>query len=236
MKPILVTGGARGLGAQICLQLACAGHDLVLHYCTRAIEALQVAELCRQQRVHVDVIQGDFSTQASLESFIERYLTCFSHTKGVVNNVGYYLIAPSYETSNSQWIDLFQTNFFAPVFLTQALLPSLRAEQGGIVNIGVTGFHAKRTFIKGMAYGATKAALLFYTLSLAKELALEGIRVNMVSPGYMENAIDLPELADLPFKRPATLTEVAHMVATLFAPESAYITGQNIEIAGAIGL
>jgi NAD(P)-dependent dehydrogenase (short-subunit alcohol dehydrogenase family) len=236
MRPILVTGAAKGLGAAICRALAAQGHDIVIHYRGSEKEALKVAEECRYYQVEAAVIQGDFATQEELESFIRRYLTTFPQTKGLVNNVGNYLIRPSIQTGVNQWRDLFQTNFFTPVFLTQALLPSLKEQKGCIVNIGVAGLHGHRALTKATAYAATKSALFFYTVSLAKEVAADGVRVNMLSPGFLENSVDLKDPAALPLKRPAYLFEAAHAVAQFFDPLSAYITGQNLEIAGGTAL
>lgn len=236
MKPVLVTGGAKGLGAEICLHLAQNGHDVVIHYRQSEKQAHALAEKCRSYKVNAETIFGDFSSVESVEKFIAAYTQRFSETKGLVNNVGNYLIAPSVDTHIHQWLDLFQTNFFTPIILTQALLPSLRKQKGSIVNIGTVALESNRGFTQSPAYAASKAALLFYTVSLAKELAHDFIRVNMISPGYMENAVDLKEAKDLPLKRPAYLQEVAQFVVSLFDPKNAYITGQNIEIAGGVGL
>ena len=129
MIPILVTGGAKGLGAAICRCLAQKGHDLVIHYKKSEQDARDLAQECRQHHVLVETIQGDFCTVTSVESFIERYHDRFPHTKGLVNNVGNYLIASACATTHAQWLSLFQTNFFAPVFLTQSLVPALREQK-----------------------------------------------------------------------------------------------------------
>jgi NAD(P)-dependent dehydrogenase (short-subunit alcohol dehydrogenase family) len=236
MIPILVTGGAKGLGAHISLELASQGHDVVIHYRTSQVAAHLLAQECRSFNVKAETIQGDFTTQESLNQFIARYTGLFSQSKGLVNNVGSYLLASSEKTTSAQWLELFQINFFAPVFLTQALLPSLRASQGSIMNVGQIGLESKRGFVQTMAYATSKAALHSYTVSLAKELATDRIRVNMVSPGYMENAVDLPNPDLLPMRRAATLQEVGRIIASFFSLEMAYITGQNLEIAGAFGL
>jgi len=232
MRPILVTGAARGLGAEICRHLAKRGHDLVIHYKRSEKEALQLAEECRSYQVLVETLYGDFSLQESLNTFIFRLLKNFPHIKGLVNNVGNYLIAPLLETKFGEWQDLFQVNFFTPLVLSQALVPSLLEQKGTILNIGVSGLQTNRGFTKTTAYAASKSTLLFYTLSLAKELASAGVRVNMLSPSYMENAVDLKPASSFPLKRPALLSEVACVAAFLFEEESAYITGQNIEITG----
>ena len=154
---ILVTGAAKGLGAQICLHLAGAGHDLAIHYRKSEKEAQEVAEKCRALNVKAETIFGDFSTLESATIFIASYLARFPDTKGLVNNVGNYLIAPSAQTHISQWEGLFHTNFFVPILLTQALLPTLRVHKGCVVNIGVAGLD--RGFAKATAYGSSKSSL-----------------------------------------------------------------------------
>lgn len=237
MKPILVTGGGKGLGAEISKCLAKKKHDLVIHYKQSEREAKNLADnLSSEYGGGYEVIYGDFSSHKSTQRLIENYLDKFPHTKGLVNNVGNYLIASLSETDASQWNGLFQTNFFAPIFLTRSLLPSLCKAKGCVVNIGLTGLKEGRGFTRAPAYAIAKSSLLFYTFSLAKELACENVRVNMISPGYMENAVDSIDFGHLPFKRAATLHEVAQITASLFDPEFGYVTGQNIEVAGGIGL
>jgi NAD(P)-dependent dehydrogenase (short-subunit alcohol dehydrogenase family) len=234
MKPILVTGGAGGLGAAVCLELAAQGFDIVVHYRTSQPQAEQIVRQCRSLHVEAEAIQGDFSTQESLNHFISSYISHFPLTCGLVNNVGYYLVAPLEETSQDKWLALFQTNFFASIFLTQALLPALKIHRGNIVNVGVSGLEGRRGVTQTTAFATSKAALHFYTISLAKEVAAAGVRVNMVSPGFMENTVD--KVTQLPMHRLATLKEVAQAISTFFLPQSNYITGQNLEIAGAFGL
>ncbi|MCC5833020.1 MAG: SDR family oxidoreductase [Chlamydiales bacterium] len=236
MRPILVTGGARGLGAEICIQLAGKGHEIVVHYRDSEEEASDVVEACKKLGVLAEKIQGDFSTDGSVEIFLERYLARFPRTKGIVNNVGNYLIAPFSQTQGEDWHSLFQTNFFTPIRLIYALLPQLKMEKGAIVNIGTSGLSTIKALLNAPAYAATKSALWFTTRTLAKEVAADQITVNMVSPGFLETSIDLDRAPDFPMGRPASLKEAASVVAFFFEPENCYITGQNIEVAGGIGL
>ncbi|MCH9627987.1 MAG: 3-oxoacyl-[acyl-carrier-protein] reductase FabG [Chlamydiales bacterium] len=230
MRPILVTGGAQGFGAEICRQLANQGHDVVIHYRNSVSQANQVAKECQKLGVKAEVIQGDF---LAIEPFIEEYLTRFSQTKGLVNNVGNYLIAPLSQTELSAWRALFETNFFAPLSLTQALIPMLKKVQGTIVNIGTCGLSTQRPLMHASAYAATKSSLLFYTRCLAKELAPSHVRVNMVSPGILETSIDSDQM---PMGRRARLEEAASAVVFFFAESSRYITGQNLDVAGGYAL
>lgn len=220
----LVTGGAKGLGAEICRKLIKEGHKVVVHYRTSQKEAAELAASSG-----CELIQGDFSTGEGVAQFIHDYCTRFANTRYLVNNVGNYLIKPSSETTVEELSMLFQTNLFAPFALTQALLPSLKS----IVNIGAAGLNS-RADAYSTAYTMTKSGLLQWTRSLAKELAPSLISVNMVSPGYIEESIDLPE--HFPMSRPVTRAEVAGVVAFLLDEQNRYITGQNIEIAGGVRL
>lgn len=232
MKPILVTGGAKGLGAQICRTLARSGHDLVIHYRSSEKEAEEIVAACKKEGVEAAPIQADFSKP--LAPFIVSYLSRFPETKGIVHNVGNYSLAPPSQTEERLWRDLFETNFFAPVALTTALLSSLKRTKGAVVMIGTSGLEG--ALVKAAAYGASKSALLFYMRSLAKELAPFDVKVNMISPGFLENSVDLTSAPPLPMGRPGSLKEIADVVAFLFDAENSTITGQNLEIAGGFGL
>lgn len=234
---VLVTGAAKRLGAEICGQLAAKGYSVVVHYNTSNVEAEAAVNGLRKMGVKAESIQGDFSTIPETQEFIERYLARFPKTACLINNVGNYLIKPASTTTPEEWADLFQTNLNAPAALINALLPSIISEKGNIINIGVAGLEAGRADTYCPAYTASKMGLLMLTKSLAKELAPKQVRVNMVSPGLLENAVDMPkELSIVPMHRPGKLEEIAQVITFLLEPENSYITGQNIEIAGGLRL
>lgn len=234
---VLVTGGAKGLGAEICRHLASQGHNVLIHYKTSEEQALQVAQKCRSFGVKAEVIQGDFSSHLNLHAFIEHLLKFYPEIKCLVNNVGNYLIKKCTETTEAEYRALFQTNFFAAIELIQALLPSITLKKGCIINLGVAGLNAIRGDIYSPFYSMTKECLFTLTKSLAKELAPKSVTVNMVSPGYLENAVDLPlNPENFPMGRPGFFYEVARTIGFLMDKESSYVTGQNIEVAGAVRL
>ncbi|MEI8366317.1 MAG: SDR family NAD(P)-dependent oxidoreductase [Parachlamydiaceae bacterium] len=237
MKWTLVTGGAKGLGAEICQALAAEGRSVLVHYHTSQPEADRIAEACRQHGVDAEAICGDFSSLQSTALFIKECHNTFPQIENLINNVGNYLVKPGSETTPEEWNSLFQTNLNAPFALCQAFLPSLRQCTGSIINIGVTGVNNIHADVQRTAYMATKMGLWMVTKSLARELASAHVRVNMVSPAYLENAVDLPSnLAKLPMGRPAAFSDVLAAIAFLLRKENAYITGQNIEVGGGIGL
>lgn len=233
MPWILVTGGARRLGAQICKTLAAKGHNVLVHYRSAEKEANALVDRCRELGVEAEVVQGDFSTAASTQKFLANCQQTFPEISGLVHNVGCYLVKSATETSPEEWEGLFQTNLHAPFAVTRGLLPSLKR----IVTIGVAGVGRGRADTYSTAYTLTKEALLGLTRVLAKELAPKGICVNMVSPGYLDNAVDLPDdLANLPMGRAVETKEVADLVAYLMSDAARSITGQNIEVAGGVRL
>lgn len=233
MKWALITGGAKGLGASLCLSLAEQGRAIAVHYHTSQIEAEHVVTECRKKGVHSEAIQGDFSSTDTTNDFIKRYLDRFSETDLLVNNIGNYYIASATSTPIKEWERLFQLNLHTPFALTTAFAPSLVRNRGNIINIGVSGLLRLQANTYTTAYTLTKQALYSLTLSLAKEWASHGIRVNMVSPGELDYSIDHHKI---PMDRPGTCLEVCRVVNFLLDPQSGYITGQNIEVAGGLGL
>jgi NAD(P)-dependent dehydrogenase (short-subunit alcohol dehydrogenase family) len=235
MKWTLVTGGSKGLGAAICRSLASQGHSILIHYRHSKQEAQEVSTDCRKFGVSAEIISGDFSNDSSLQAFIKECLHRYPKIITLINNVGNYLIKSAAETTPKEWNTLFQINVHAPFALCQTFLPSLKECQGHIINIGVVGINNIHADVKRTAFMATKMSLLMLTKSLARELASEHVRVNMVSPGYLINSVDLNE-AKLPMQRAADFEEVANAISFLLDQQNGYITGQNIEIGGGIGL
>jgi NAD(P)-dependent dehydrogenase (short-subunit alcohol dehydrogenase family) len=237
VKWVLVTGAAKGLGVEICHQLAKKGFNIVVHYSSSPSEASKVVQECQELGVEAESIQGNFSSPEGLADFIRRYTKQYPKTCGLINNVGPYLIKPALETSEEEWQEMFQTNFFAPAALIRALMPSLKNEQGSIVNIGVAGLHTQRADIHSTAYSIAKMSLWMLTKSLAVEVAPFNVRVNMVSPGYLERSVSYPKnLSRLLYQRLGTSRELAEVVVFLLSISAQYITGQNLEIAGAVRL
>lgn len=233
----LVTGGAKRLGAEICRTLAQRRYNILVHYRSSEQEALDLVQECREYGVKTECIYGDFTTHETTAKFLESLRSNFPNIENLINNVGNYLQAPPTETSPEQWNSLFQTNVNAPFACIHALLPSITAAKGNIINLGVSGIQTVRANTATTAYCASKLSLLMLTKSLARELAPKQVRVNMVSPGYMDISVDRPENpASIPMQRVAITNEVTRVIAFLLDKESAYITGQNIEVSGGLGL
>jgi NAD(P)-dependent dehydrogenase (short-subunit alcohol dehydrogenase family) len=233
MSWTLVTGAAKGLGREIALHLAKEGKHILIHYRTSQKEAESLKLELQALGVKAEVVAGDFSSIDRIHQFTKQ-LKNFS-IEGLVNNVGNYAQGSAATTSPEIALELYHTNVLAPLMIAQALLPSLKENHGSIVNIGITGCSTVSANVHRTLYTTTKTTLYQLTRSLAKELGPDGVNVNMVSPGYLENSVDLPPtLEHIPMGRLGKLSEAAQVVVFLMHPHNRYITGQNIEVAGGL--
>ncbi|MGH8801434.1 MAG: SDR family NAD(P)-dependent oxidoreductase, partial [Casimicrobiaceae bacterium] len=155
-KVVLITGGAKRVGAAICRRLHRAGASLMLHYRSSAGEArlLQV-ELNHLRPNSVALIQADLLDVGKLPSLIEQTVQTYGRLDGLVNNASAFYPTAMGEITAAAWNDLIGTNLAAPLFLSQAAAPALRKTQGSIVNI--TDIHAERPLKTYVVYSTAKA-------------------------------------------------------------------------------
>ncbi len=225
---ILITGCGSQLGSSIARKLAAQGWNLVLHT-HQPIEVLcQLSQACSQLGAEVHCVSWDLHhVEQSLAQYSGPMIT------GLVYTVGPYLENPPSRMSETLEF-LLPLEFLAPIALTEALLPGIRQAKGGVVYLGTSGLRG--VWQRASAYYLLKHSLWTYTQCLAKELASACVRVNMVSPGHLNGSIVLEDPKILPMGRTVADEEVASMIAYLFSDQALSITGQNIEIAGGVGL
>lgn len=249
-KIALVTGGSRGLGKDMALQIATKGIDVILTYNTKKDEAEKVvSEITALGRkaiaLPLDVSNADtFNTFA--KSIGEVLKSEFKQDKldALVNNAGVGVHASYEETTTEQFDSMVDIHLKAPFFLTQKLLPFLNSG-GSIVNIS-SGL-ARFSFLGYEAYGTMKGAVETLTRYQAKALGAKNIRVNVVAPGAIETDFgggavrDNKELnaqiASLTaLGRVGLPDDIGGVVAFLCSDESKWVNGQRIEVAGGIFL
>jgi pteridine reductase len=236
-KVVLITGGAKRVGAATCRRLHSAGANLMLHYRTSAGEArLLQAELNHQRKDSVALIQADLLDVPKLNSLIDQTLQTFGKLDALINNASSFYPTPVGEISSADWEDLVGTNLRAPLFIAQAAAPALRKTQGAIVNI--TDIHAERPLKNYVVYSIAKTGLVGVTRSLARELAPE-VRVNAIAPGPIlwpddETFDELSRqriISHTPLRREGTPEDIAKAVYYLLA-EATYVTGETIHVDG----
>lgn len=233
----LVTGSSRRLGADLALALAAMGYNVLIHYRADRQAAEVAANGCRELGVHAELLKGDLADQDAVYGMIDRVLREFPDLGILVNNVGPYVFKGLLATTPQEWRRLFDIQVHAPYTLIQGLLPVLRARRGQVINIGVAGLQNGGVDPKRSAYKIAKTTFWLQTRALAKELAPTGVRVNMISPGYLENSEELPNpMPQFSTGRPGTSEEVVEALKFFLDPRNEYVTGQNLEIAGGVAL
>ena len=243
-KTVLVTGAAKRVGRAIAGELHAAGANVVVHY-RHAAEAAKIVvdEFNAVRAGSACAVAGDLCDIASLDRLVEAAVEHFGGLDALVNNASTFFATPLGSIDLAAWDDLIGSNLKAPLFLTQAAAPYLRAAHGAIVNI--TDVHAERPFANYPLYCAAKAGLLGLTRALAIELAPE-VRVNAVAPGPILWPETAPEaesamgfdaderariVAHTLLKRSGEAQDIARAVRFLLA-DAPYVTGQVINVDG----
>ena len=238
-KVAMITGATRGIGKQIALTLANEGYNIVLNYRTENDELKQLKNEIESKKVKCLTVQGDVTNFEDCKQMIESAIEEFGKVDVLVNNAGInkdMLLARMKEEDFKQVIDV---NLVGTFNMTKNIISyMMKARNGRIINIssvvGIAG-NAGQT-----NYSASKAGIIGFTKSLAKEVASRNILVNAVAPGFIEtNMTDVlkqevkDEIAkNIPLKRMGTPKDVANVVKFLASEDSSYITGQVISVDG----
>lgn len=235
----IVTGGARGIGRAIALELARAGAKVVVNYAGRADKAEETVQLIREAGSDALAVQADVSQAAEVERLLKTATEAFGKVDILVNNAGITRDNLILRMKEADWDAVLDTNLKGMFLCTKAVSKGMLKQRSGvIINISsVVGLSGNA----GQAnYAAAKAGVLGFTKSMAKELAPRGIRVNAVAPGYIMT--DMTEtlaeevknqiLGEIPLSRIGNPAEVAQAVLFLASPAASYITGQTLCVDG----
>ncbi len=237
-KVVLVTGGAKRVGAAICRRLHAAGAQLSIHYHSSEQEALALQhELNNLRPKSADVFQADLLDLHALPKLVHQVIKKFGRLDALVNNASSFYATPLADIVEQQWHDLLGTNLKAPLFLAQAAAEELRRRHGCIVNIA--DIHGERPLHGHLLYSVAKSGLVALTKGLAQEMAPQ-VRVNAVAPGVIiwpENSEWEDEekrrkiVAHTLLKREGEPDDIAKAVVFLIQ-DAPYITGQIIAVDG----
>ena len=237
-KVVLITGGAKRVGAAICRELHAHGANLMIHYKTSITEARALqAELNLQRANSVAIIQGDLLNIAVLPSLVSETVKQFGHLDILINNASTYYPTEIGKITEENWHDLMGSNLKAPMFLAQAAAVELRKNYGCIVNI--TDMHIERPKKGYVVYSVAKAGLVTLTKSLAHELSPE-VRVNAVAPGPVQWPENNPQFDEVYRQRVINQTllkkigepqDIAKAVKFLVA-DAPFITGHVLAVDG----
>lgn len=243
-KTALVTGGSRGIGAQVCRTLAAQGAVVAVHYATGKAEAQAVVAEIVAAGGKAFAVNGDLGRHADILALFEQVDAGLTRLAGgtgldiLVNNAGRGGGGSLTQASEADFDEVFNLNVKGTFFVTQEAAKRLR-DDGRVINISSLtgrGAHAAR-----IVYATSKWAVNGLTISLAEEFAPRRITVNGIAPGAVDTdllkgsrgeAFDRMVIAGTAFKRFGQPKDIADVVAFLASPEAGWITGQTIEVSG----
>jgi pteridine reductase len=234
-QTVLITGGARRLGAAMAQTLHGVGANVVIHHLTSNKEAAALVKAFNAQRpASAIAVQADLLDTARLPQLVAAAVLHFGRLDILINNASTFYATPIGEIAVSQFDDLFGTNVRAPLLLAQAAAPQLRQRHGLILNM--VDIHGMKPLKNYPAYSAAKAALIMVTKALARELAPE-VRVNGIAPGPVMWPADVDaamqaQIIDKTLLKRSGEPQDIGKAALYFATLAPYVTGQILAVDG----
>ena len=238
-KVALITGASRGIGKQIAITLAKEGFDIAVNYRSENSELQELEKEIKSHNVEFTAVKGDVSVFEDTEKIVKEVIDKFGKIDVLVNNAGITKDTLLMRMKKEDFESVIDVNLIGTFNVTKNVIPyMMKARSGRIINIssvvGIAG-NAGQT-----NYAASKAGIIGFTKSLAKEVGSRNILVNAVAPGFIQTdmtAVLKDEVKEkiaesIPLNRMGTVEDVANVVKFLASEESSYITGQVIHIDG----
>ena len=235
----IVTGGGRGIGRAVAVRLAREGAQVAISYRSNDAAAEEAAEEVRGAGVRCEIFKGDVAEPGDVKALFDGVTEAFGRVDILVNNAGVTRDNLMMRMKEEEFDEVLRTNLKGTYLCTRAAMrPMVRARWGRIINVSsVVGLVGNA----GQAnYAASKAGIIGFTKSVAREVAQRGITANVVAPGYVETELTggLPEgtkdqiRAQVPAGRFGEPEEVAEVVAFLAGEGAGYLTGQTLAVDG----
>ena len=229
----VVTGGARRLGRQLCTTLAGRGFDVVVLYRDSEAEADSLVRELAASGLQARSLPVDVALETQVAEVFDSIACTEGQVDLLVNNVGNYNPQHVTKLDPTVWDTTLASNLSGAYYCCYHALKLMPAG-GQIINIGMAGLEGSRANVHGTDYFVSKTGLLVLTRSLAVAYGDRNIRVNMVSPGQLDNSIDLPSSREIgawvPLGRAGRLDDVTQAIEYLL--DATYVTGANLDISG----
>lgn len=229
----LVTGGSRRTGRDLALALAQAGAQVhITYHRDRETAENTAAELAAIQP-GAQAWQCDAQDEAAIADTIRQLEAAAGQIDVLVNAVGSFLVKPIDEVTPSEWRETIEGTVTATFLMSRAVLPGMRARgYGRIINIADSGADLPRPWERVTPYMVGKTGVLILTKSLAQQYGPDGITVNAVSPGVLDNSITKPPLESIPVRHFTPTEAIARAVLYFADPAARDVTGANLKVGG----
>ena len=238
-KTVLVTGGSRGIGREVANLYAEKGYDVIINYVSDKTDVEAIKKEFEEKNVECLLVKADVSKQEDVDKLVKQAIEKFERIDVLVNNAGITKDNLLMRMSEEEFDKVIEINLKGTFLVTKAVTRyMMKKRQGSIINlasvVGVSGNSGQCN------YAASKAGIMGFTKSVAKELASRNIRANAVAPGFiatdmtsvLSDAVKENINAQIPLKRMGTAKEVAELIYFLGSEQSSYITGQVINVDG----
>lgn len=238
-KTVLITGGSRGIGKEVALTYAKNGYNVIVNYVSDKTDVDSLKKELEENKIESLLIKADVSNEKEVENLVIKSIEKFGQIDVLVNNAGITRDNLLIRMNSEDFDKVLEINLKGTFLVTKAVTKyMMKKRQGSIINlasvVGVVGNAGQSN------YAASKAGIIGFTKSIAKELASRNIRANAIAPGFIST--DMTSVlsdqvkeninSQIPLKRMGTAKEVAELVYFLGSEKSEYITGQVINIDG----
>ena len=241
-KVALISGGARGIGRAVALDLAARGWSVAICYRTSAKEANEVIDAAREHGVAASALQCDVSDPQAAVEWVQRVNQQWGRIDALINGAGPYHRVSLLDETNEGWHSMFDNNLHPVFYLSKAAIPIMQERKWGRI-ICFSMANAEQVIAQPQltAHYITKVGLLVLARSLARLVAPYGITVNAISPGFIDSgSAPRAELEAAAKRIPAgfvgSVQDAASAVRFLLSDEARYVNGANIQLSGAWGV
>jgi len=238
-RSAIVTGGARGIGRAVCLELARAGADVCVNFRTSEAAADRLVRELVGFKSDAFAVRADVGKARDAKRLVDAAAKRYGHIDIFVNNVGDFLVKRIEDTSEAEWRHILDSNLTTMFLCTKAVLPYMRKRRWGrVVNVACAGAYRAHGTAEMAAYYAAKAGVVAFTKALAREEGPHHITANAVAPGIIDDYELTVEAAkekprkEFALPRAETSWDVAHAVVYLCSEEAGFVTGTVLNVTG----
>ena len=238
----LITGGARGIGRAVALDLASCGWSVAICYRTSANEAAEVVDAARQKGVDALALQADVSKAEAAANLVQQVSRQWGRIDALINGAGPYHRVSLLQETHDGWHSMFDNNLHPVFYLTQAVIPIMKTRKWGrIVCFSMANADQLIAQPQLTAHYISKVGLLALARSYARVVAADGITMNCISPGFIDSGSapkeELERMVKLiPAGYVGSVEDAVSAVRFLLSDEARYVNGANIQLSGGWGV